>query len=170
VTVAPGVWVRAAGRADAAAVRGVAVDAWRATYGGRLADETIERFLGAAYSEERIVVRIDRHEVLLAGPADDSDAVDAFAEVAVHGDHLQLVAIYARPSSRGRGLGSALLAAILASHPSEDLAADVLLGNELAEPFYAARGFEPGELLTDEIAGEPVQERRWWRRAAAPTA
>jgi GNAT superfamily N-acetyltransferase len=174
VTAATDAWARAAELADAPAIRGVAVDAWWATYAHRLADETIERFLAAAYAEDRIAVRIDRHEVLVAGvvrpegpPSFGSDpsGVDAFAEVTAHDDHLQLVAIYTRPKARGRGLGSALLAAIVAAHPDEDLAADVLLDNELAEPFYAARGFEPGELLVDEIAGDPVRERRWWLRA-----
>lgn len=175
MTAATGAWARAAEPADAAAIRDVAVEAWWATYAHRLADETIERFLAAAYSEDRIAVRIERHEVLVAGRAwpegrpsfgSDPTGVDAFAEVTAHDDHLQLVAIYTRPTARGRGLGTALLAAVIAAHPDEDLAADVLLGNELAEPFYAARGFVPGELLTDEIAGDPVRERRWWRRAA----
>ena len=144
--------------------------AWWATYGGRMADETIERFLAAAYSEARIGVRIERHEVLVAGPSVDPAAIEAFAEVAVHDDHLQLVAIYVLPSSRGRGLGTALLEAITAAHPHVDLAADVLLGNELAEPFYAARGFVPGEELTDEIAGTLIRERRWWRRTGTSSA
>jgi len=141
------------------------VRAWWATYAGRMADETIERFLTAAYSEARIGVRLERHDVLVAGPSGDPAPIEAFAEVAVRDDHLQLVAIYVLPSSRGRGLGTALLEAITAAHPHEDLAADVLLDNELAEPFYAARGFVPGEELTDEIAGELIRERRWWRRA-----
>ncbi len=179
MTAAIRAWARPAGSADAPAIREVAVAGWWATYAGRLADETIERFLTAAYTEERIGVRIERHEVLVAGLVDGEAAiagatragsapaaVDAFAEVTAHDDHLQLVAIYTRPTARGRGLGSALVAAVIAAHPDEDLAADVLLDNELAEPFYAARGFVPGELLTDEIAGQPVTERRWWRRAA----
>jgi GNAT superfamily N-acetyltransferase len=159
------VWVRPAAPSDVPAIRRVAVAAWRATYAGRMADDTIERFLAAAYSEERIAVRIDRHEVLVAGTAlGDPDAL-AFAEVAAHDDHLQLVAIYTLPESRGRGLGTALVEAVVEAHPHVDLAADVLVENALAEPFYAARGFVPGEELTDEIAGEPIRERRWWRRA-----
>lgn len=159
-------WVRDAEPADAAAIRDVARRAWWTTYTGRLADATIERFLAAAYAEERIGVRIERHEVLVAGLAQAGQTADvaAFAEVAAHDDHLQLTAIYADPSVLGLGLGTALLRAVLAAHPADDLAADVLLGNELAEPFYLARGFDPGELLTDEIAGEPVRLRRWWLR------
>jgi GNAT superfamily N-acetyltransferase len=165
----PGVWVRAAEPSDAVAIREVAVSAWRATYAGRISDDTIERFLAAAYSVERIGVRIERHEVLLAGRLEDGAAVQAFAEAATRDDHLQLVSIYALPWLRGEGLGSALVAAIIAAHPDQDLAADVLVDNTLAEPFYAARGFVPGELLTDELAGEPIRERRWWRRAGAST-
>ena len=71
------------------------------------------------------------------------------------------------PDARGRGLGSALLGRVRELHPVADLAADVLVGNELGEPFYAARGFEPGDLLLDEVAGQPIRERRWWLRAGA---
>ena len=31
--------------------------------------------------------------------------------------------------------------------------------------FYVARGFEPGEQIIEDIAGEPIRERRWWLRA-----
>ena len=164
-------WVRPAAPGDAGAIRDVAARAWWATYAGRMTDETIERFLAAAYSEERIAVRIQRHEVLVAGLTSGraaSPEVAAFAEVAVHDDHLQLVAIYAQPEARGRGLGTALVDAIVAAHPHDDLAADVLVDNTFAEPFYLARGFVPGEALTDEIAGELIRERRWWRRAPVP--
>ena len=161
-------WVRAAVPADAAAIREVAARAWRATYAGRLGDETIERYLAAAYAEERIGVRIERHDVLVAGPTGLPETVEAFAEVAAHPDHVQLVAVYTLPSVRGRGLGTALVRAVRSAYPDRDLAADVLLGNGLAEPFYAARGFVPGDELTDEIAGELVRERRWWHRAGAP--
>jgi GNAT superfamily N-acetyltransferase len=156
--------VREAIADDAAAIRDVAVAAWHATYAGRIAEDTIERFLARAYAAERVVVRIERHEVLVAGVG---GAVEAFAECLAHDDHLQLVAIYALPDRRGAGLGSALVAAVVEAHPGEDIAADVLEDNELAEPFYLARGFVRGEALIDELAGEPVRERRWWLRAGA---
>ncbi len=164
MTVAGGIVVRAADAGDAAAIREVAVRAWRTTYARRITDETIERFLTIAYAEERVGVRIERHEVLVAGRGTGS--VEAFAEYAIHDDHVQLISIYTLPEVRGSGLGTALLAEVVAGHPNEDIAADVLDGNDLAEPFYAARGFAPGELLVDEIVGEPVNERRWWLRAA----
>jgi GNAT superfamily N-acetyltransferase len=161
-TVAP-IVVREAEPGDAAAIRGVALAAWRATYDGLLDADVVERFLAQAYTEERIALRIERHAVFVAGVAPVS--VEAYVECAEHDDHVQVVAIYALPDARGRGLGSALLAAVVAAHPGDDLAADVLIGNALAEPFYAARGFVPGETLIDELAGTPITERRWWLRA-----
>ena len=165
--------VRQATAADAAAVRAVAVAAWRATYRGLIPRRAIERFVQRAYAPERVSLRIERHDVLVAGrmPADRAGrgglvepSVEAFAECAPEDGHLQLIASYALPRVRGRGLGSALLDGVLERHPGLDVAADVLTGNVRGEPFYAARGFVPGEMLEEELGGTPVSERRWWLR------
>jgi GNAT superfamily N-acetyltransferase len=165
--------VREALASDALAIRSVALAAWRLTYRNRVPPEAIEAFLARGYSAERVALRIRRHRVLVAGrvPAEAAEAagltpVEAFAELAFHHDHVQLVALYVLPGLRGARLGSALLEAVLAAFPGRDLAADVLEGNELAEPFYVARGFVAVEELTDEISGAPVRLRRWWLRAA----
>ena len=175
--VAP-VRVRDAIAADAPAIRSVALTAWRHTYRNRLPPDAIERFLARGYSAERVALRIRRHRVLVAGRARGGDGgrggngggpdvpVEAFAEFAVHHDHVQLVALYVQAGLRGQGLGSALLDAVETALPGRDVAADVMVGNDLAEPFYAARGFVPGEDHIDEIAGAPVRLRRWWLRGA----
>jgi GNAT superfamily N-acetyltransferase len=167
--------VREATPTDADGIRDVAVAAWRVTYAVLIPPDAIERFLAQAYTLERVALRIERHDVLVAtgDDADDGAAgpgksdVLAFAECVPAADHVQLVALYARPDLRGRGLGSALLERVVARLDGQDLAADVLAGNTLGEPFYVARGFEPGDELVEEIAGEPIRERRWWLRAEA---
>ena len=172
--------MREASAADADAVRAVALASWRATYRGLIPRRAIERFLERAYTAERVALRIERHDVLVAGrepvrvrelgdrgrsaPARADVAVEAFAECAPEDGHLQLIAIYALPRARGRGLGGALLDALLERHPGLDVSADVLIGNARGEPFYVARGFEPGEQIEEELAGVPVAERRWWLR------
>jgi GNAT superfamily N-acetyltransferase len=158
--------VRDAESGDADAIGQVATAAWRATYASLVPADAIERFLAAAYTPERVALRIERHEVLVVvGAADTGQpAVLAFAECVAEPDHVQLAALYVRPDLRGDGLGSALLERVVERLDGRDLAADVLVGNELGEPFYVARGFEPGDILVEEIAGEPIRERRWWLR------
>lgn len=165
----PGITVGRATPSHATAIRDIAQSAWRATYRGLLRDETIEWFVERAYSAERVALRIERHETWVA---DLDGIVAAFAETAVEPpgtpDRVTLLAIYAQPGVRGRGLGSALLDAIVSSHPDLPIVADVLDGNRMGETFYEARGFEPRETLDEQIGSELVIERRWWRPAEQP--
>lgn len=158
--------VRPAVATDAAAVCEVGVSAWRATYTALVGADAVERFIALAYAPERIASRIERDVMFVAGySGGDPSGVDAFIEVVEEVDRQHIVAFYARPSSRGRGLGTALLAEVVAAFPGRDISADVLEGNDLGEPFYVARGFEPGEIIIEDIAGELIRERRWWLRA-----
>jgi GNAT superfamily N-acetyltransferase len=159
----PGIRVRRATPSHAPAIRDIAHAAWRETYRDLLRGETIEWFIKRAYSEERVELRIERHETWIA----ELDGVTgAFAETAIEADRVTLVAIYAAPGLRGRGLGSALLDAVVAGHPDLPIAADVLAGNRKGEVFYEARGFEPRETIEEQLGAELVTERRWWRPAA----
>ena len=167
-TTRAAVTVRPAVATDAAAVRDVGLSAWRATYTDLVGADAVERFIAVAYTQERIASRIERDLMYVAAyPGGDPSGVDAFIEVVEEEDRPHIVAFYARPASRGRGLGTALLAKVVAAFPGRDLSADVLEGNDLGEPFYVARGFEPGEQIIEDIAGEPIRERRWWLRGDA---
>jgi GNAT superfamily N-acetyltransferase len=165
-SVRGGVRVRPAASADAAAVADVGVTAWRATYAGIVGADAIERFIAGAYTVARIESRIERDVMYVAGyEGGHPSGVDGFVEALIDRDHPHIVAFYTRPGARGRGLGTALLEAVVATYPGQDISADVLEGNELGEPFYRARGFEPGEVIEEDIAGELIRERRWWLRA-----
>ena len=155
----PSIRVRRATGSDAPAVRRIAHDGWWATYRGLLRDDTIEGFLDRAYSEDRVALRIERHEMWVA---EVDGAVALFAETSIEADRVTLVAIYADPARRGVGLGTAVLDAIVATHPEQPIAADVLVGNERGETFYAARGFVPREAIDEQLGAERVAERRWW--------
>jgi GNAT superfamily N-acetyltransferase len=159
------VTVRPATPDDAPAIRDVGMSAWRATYAGILGPEAVERFLAVAYSPERVVLRVER-DALFVGSIEGGDpsGVDAFIESLVEDGHAHIVAFYTRPDTRGRGLGSALLERVIELYPGMDISADVLIGNTLGEPFYVARGFEPGDLLDEEFGEDIIRERRWWLR------
>lgn len=163
--------VRHAVLADVDAIRDVALAAWRATYRRLVGEEPVERFLAQAYTPERVALRIERHQTWIAGAeGGDASGVDAFVEALLEDGHAHIVAFYTRPGLRGQGIGSALLEQVVAAFPGLDISADVLIGNELGEPFYAARGFEPGDVLEEELAGETISERRWWLRSAPARA
>ena len=163
---ATGVVVRRAVPDDAPAIREVAETAWRATYTDLIGAAVVDRFIAQGYTPERVARRIDRHDAFVAtGPDGHPSGVDAFVESFVEGDHAHIAAFYTRPGARGAGLGTALLERVVAAYPGLDISADVLIGNELGEPFYVARGFEPGELFDEEIGGMTLRERRWWLRA-----
>jgi GNAT superfamily N-acetyltransferase len=174
MTVAPPrgpITVRPATAADAGAVRDVALVAWRATYAELLGADAVERFLAIAYSPERVSVRIERDDLFVArAPGGDASGIDAFIESIVEDGHAHIVAFYARPEARGRGIGTVLLQRVIALYPGLDISADVLIGNALGEPFYVARGFEPGDLLDEEVGGRLTRERRWWLRATRSAA
>jgi len=160
------VTVRVASPDDAPAIRDLALAAWRATYADLIGADVVERFLAQGYTPERVVLRIERHDVFVAGSADgDQSGVDAFIDCVVEDGHAHIAALYTWPSLRGRGLGTALLARVVGHYPGLDISADVLAGNDLGEPFYIARGFEPGDDLDEELGGETIRERRWWLRA-----
>jgi GNAT superfamily N-acetyltransferase len=166
---AAGIRVRPATPADTDAVVDVGVAAWRATYAGLIGADAVERFIAHSYTPARIASRIERDVMFVAcHDGGDPSGVDAFVEVAREPDRPHIVAFYARPSSRGRGLGTVLLDAVVAAFPGRDISADVLEGNGLGEPFYVARGFEPGETIVEDLAGELIRERRWWLRATRP--
>jgi len=153
--------VRRATPSHAPAIRAIADAGWRTTYGDLLLPETIDWFLERAYSEDRVGIRIERHETWVA---ELDGAVSAFAESEVLPDRVALVAMYANPERRGRGLGTALLGAITDSHPGLPVSADVLVGNAAGETFYVARGFVPEEDVDEQLGDELVHERRWWLR------
>ncbi|HYO43662.1 MAG TPA: GNAT family N-acetyltransferase [Candidatus Limnocylindrales bacterium] len=165
-TTRAAITVRPALAADAAAVRDVGLSAWRATYTALVGPDTVERFIGVSYTLERVASRIERDVMFVAACAGgDESGVDAFIEVIEEVDRPHIVAFYTRPGTRGRGLGTALLTEVVAAFPGRDISADVLEGNDLGEPFYVARGFELGEVIIEDLAGEPIRERRWWLRA-----
>ena len=148
---------------DRDAIRAVAASAWRDTYAGLLKQQTIDNFLSAAYSPERVEIRVSDHHFFVV---DGDEGIVAFADAVAQEDHVELLAIYALPELRGRGAGTALLTTIVGLFTGLPISADVVAGNRKGETFYERRGFVPRERLDAELFDEPVVERRWWRSAA----
>ncbi|HEY3164571.1 MAG TPA: GNAT family N-acetyltransferase [Candidatus Limnocylindrales bacterium] len=157
--------VRDAEPADSGAIQAVADAAWHDTYRSLLSVATIDAFVAAAYSLDRLGDRIANDVVLVA--EEDHDVV-AFADAVARADRLTLGAIYARPDRRRNGAGRSLLDELRRRFPDLPIAADVLLGNRAGEGFYDRLGFIPRERIETELFGESVVERRWWLDTRKP--
>jgi GNAT superfamily N-acetyltransferase len=157
-----GPWtVRRATLEDVPAVVSLAAAAWRDTYAGLLRPKTIERFIDRAYSPGRVGSRITEDHFYIA---EDHTGIVAFADAVEREDRLDMMAIYALPDRRYQGAGTALLEKLSNLFPGRDVSADVVDGNRKGEVFYERRGFAPREEMETTLFGEPVVERRWWRR------
>ena len=163
--------VRTATSADADAIGHVQVETWRTAYAGLLPQETIDAF---DVSARQAMWR----EGLARAPRPGSatfvalveDEIVGFATVgASHSEDGsgELYAIYVDPSRWGHGAGRALI-----EHAERSLRESgfpeallwVLEGNERAERFYRAAGWEHDGEKEDDFQGATVTELRYRKR------
>ncbi|WP_430783062.1 GNAT family N-acetyltransferase [Actinoplanes sp. G11-F43] len=145
------VLVRAARDEDAAAIRDICVRGYRKTYPTLLSSEFIERMLAEFFTLERVTA-----EVAAAPPGwlgyqvaeEDGRIVGAGVGGLTAPGVGELFTLYLDPDERGRGLGTLLLDRVtgqLRAAGATEMWVAALDGNELAIPFYQARGFRKVE-------------------------
>ena len=168
------VTVRLAGAADADEIGRIQVETWRAAYTGLIPDEAVAAFDIAA--RQRLwregLARTPR-----PGSAtfvvEDAGELVGFASVGAARDgeeekEAEIYAIYLHPSRWDRGIGRALLQRAEESMRSSgfrEAVLWVLAGNERAERFYRAAGWEhDGGSKVDQFQGAEVTELRYRKR------
>lgn len=80
----------------------------------------------------------------------------------------ELTAAFVRPSSAGRGVGAALVAAVARQARREGARALRVLAARPAVGFYARLGFRPGRAARAPLPGGLALPARWMRRPLAP--
>jgi ribosomal protein S18 acetylase RimI-like enzyme len=163
--------VRDAKPQDAAEVAGVHVRSWQAAYRGLFPDD----YLDGLRAEDRMAHytfgdgRPDHPATIVAvagdticgfattGPSQDDDAADAG----------EVYAIYLDPHVWGRGIGRSLMAearARLSRQGFAEVILWVLAGNEQAQRFYRADGWQPdGHRRQEDVWGVSADEVRYRR-------
>ena len=160
--------VRAATSADADAIGRVQVETWRVAYAGLLPQETLDAFdvegrqrmwrEGLARTPRpgsATFVAVSDHEVIGFATVGACDSEEGTGE---------LYAIYVDPSSWGTGAGRSLIERSERSLRDAGFARAllwVLEGNERAERFYRAAGWEHDGEKEDVFQGATVVERRY---------
>ena len=164
------VTLRLARADDADAIGRIQVETWRAAYTGLMPDEAVAGF--DVESRQRMW-----REGLGRRPrpgsatfvVEDGGEVVGFASVGASRDEDaeregELYAIYLHPSRWGDGIGRALLQRAEESMRSSGFRRAllwVLAGNERAERFYRAAGWEEDGEKVEDFQGATVTERRY---------
>ena len=156
---------------DAAEVAGVHVRSWQAAYRGLFPDDYLDglraedRMAHYTFGDSRpghpaTIVAVAGNTICgfaTTGPSQDEDAADAG----------ELYAIYLDPHVWGRGIGRALMAEARARLSRRGFAAAilwVLVGNEPAQRFYRADGWQPdGHRRQEDVWGVSADEVRYRR-------
>ena len=171
------VTVRLAAAADGDAIGRVQVESWRAAYTGLLPDEAIAGFDVAARQQlwRDGLARQPRpgsatFVVEEAGDVIGFASVGASRDADGDGDgerEGELYAIYLDPRCWGRDIGKALLLRAEESLRGSGFRLAVLYvleGNERAERFYRAAGWEQDGSKVDDFQGATVTELRYRKR------
>ena len=135
--------VRAAVPSDADAVRAIAEETWRATYGGVLEPEDIRLHLVAYYAADGLRRRIASREAewLIGELAGERVG---FCSVLLAGREAEVVTLYVLPGSQRRGVGRAMLTravGLARERGAATVRVGYMLANRRAARFYAAAGF-----------------------------
>ncbi len=133
-------------------VQEIAKKSWHKTYEGIIPRNIQDRFLQAAYSYDRLKLRLESSPFLVAifeesvvGFANFSNVVNGVAE---------LFAIYLLPETQGKGIGTALLQEGINMFP--DLTSVIVCvekENTIGMNFYQAKGFLKIEEFDDVFDG-----------------
>lgn len=150
--------------------------AWREAYEGLLPEEFLERM--PVDPDDEVIAEWhdgfrENHEGILVAVEDgtvlgfvDIRWGDAETKAFVGEGEADLTAIYVHPDHWGRGVGTALLDAGLALLPEsvDTVRLEVFADNDVAIPFYEARGFERTGTGEYEVDGSAYPTYVYTRR------
>jgi hypothetical protein len=158
--------VRIAGRQDLIEIGRLAHEVWWESYSGLVSAETINRVLDTDYSPSTIAERLLKHYCFMA--VEDGETV-GFAEGVPGEDRVVLETLHRREGANLE-VGRRLVDRMHSLAPDLPMCSDITLGHLSAEAFFESIGFSPGEVIEEQIAGEPIVRRRWWLPGIAPVA
>ena len=142
---------------DIRQVQAVAKTTWNATYAGIIPDDIQEKFLSAAYSDERMEYRI-HHSLLFVAEAEGKIVGFANYSPVNENGEAELGAIYIYPEYQGVGIGTALLNEGIEPLPElKKLYIHVERDNEIGKKFYQAKGFQNVREFDDTFAGHTLE-------------
>lgn len=141
-------------------VQEIAKTSWGVTYEGIIPMHIQSRFLEAAYSEERLITRLQTSPFLVA---ELDESLVGFANFSTVNDdgQAELFAIYLLPDVQNKGIGSALLeSGIQKLRGITSLTVCVEKDNTIGSQFYKAKNFQYVEEFDDLFDGHILKTLR----------
>ncbi len=144
--------VRLARGDDVSAIQSVGRKTWPTTY-AFAGEDYIANGLTTWWSVEALERSLEATTCLVA---DDGDQLVGMGNIDLRGEVPVIWKLYVVPESQGLGVGSALMAGLIARVPSgtSSVRLEYLAGNERAARFYAAKQF-------NELRREPAERPGW---------
>jgi ribosomal protein S18 acetylase RimI-like enzyme len=138
------------------------IETWHATYDAWLGAEKVREITAAWHSPEQLAAQVDRPDSLfLLADAAGTLVGTGFANTVGEDGAVEIGRLYVLPHQQGRGIGSALLAALLAGFPAASrIHLDVEPRNAGAIRFYSRHGFAVVAASTDCCGGSGVAHLR----------
>lgn len=145
---------------DIQQVQEVAKKSWNATYEGIIPLEVQEKFLNAAYNDERMKQRLERSFIFVAEVDGNIIGFANFSPVSDEGK-AELGAIYLYPEYQGKGIGSTLLQqGINDLDGIKEIYINVEKDNQIGKNFYDAKGFQVVKEFDDDFDGHILKTVR----------
>ncbi len=155
--------VKLAGRSHLLGVSQVLHAAVFDMFSGLLRPETIGHLMTDRYSPSTLKRSIIQGGLFVAITENGTVVGCSMAEL--HPDHVAVEILAIDPEYRQMGIGRMLLERIQELGPDLPISVILLLGGIEGEPFLETEGFVPGEVVEQDLGGEPTVGRRWWRTA-----
>lgn len=150
---------RRAVKEDYEDIQDIAVQSWHDTYEGLIPREVQDSFLNKAYSQERLLERIEKTNVFVCEKAGHIIGFASFFYETP--TSAEVSAIYVLPGAQREGVGSALMRHLWAHMQNvRELHVDVESGNEKAENFYQTLGFKQELEFEEVFEGHPLKTKR----------
>ncbi|CDQ40849.1 MULTISPECIES: GNAT family N-acetyltransferase [Virgibacillus] len=151
--------IRPMAEKDITQVQRVAETSWHTTYKGLIPQAVQDHFLTEAYSAKMLQRRMKFSYILVVEV--DNQVIGFVNYSPVTEGKVELGAIYLLPDYQGKGIGTALLARGIEMFPeAKVIYINVERDNEIAKPFYYAKGFKEVEVFNEDFDGHQLQTIR----------
>jgi GNAT superfamily N-acetyltransferase len=153
------VTIRRATAGDVDAICEIGRETWVDTYGSWHSDAVRQRILSVWFDPPRLTAVIDSPTAFIAVASDESAKIIGILSARVQDKiHPWIARVYVLPQHQRRGVGTALVGALLGECPdARSLRLEVQVGNDKGLTYWQHQGFVETGFREESVAGETMK-------------